>query len=82
MHRPQWGKFVYKLLTKPHKHLHHRKQKNKLEKNKRLTAPLNTSKVPVSNTVLGRSFHTRVWAGRKHRANWDVLHLDTSNSNG
>ena len=39
------------------------------------TAPLNPSNVPVSNTVQGRSFHTRVWAGTKHLANCDVLTL-------
>ena len=48
----------------------------------RLTAPLNPSNIPLSNIVQGRSFHTRVWAGRKHRANCYVLHIDTSNSNG
>ena len=35
----------------------------------------------MANTVKGRSFHTQVWASRKHLANWAVLHLDTSNSN-
>ena len=33
--------------------------------NQRLTAPLNQSSIPVSNTALGRSFHSRTWAGRK-----------------
>ena len=28
------------------------------------------------------SFHSLVWAGRKHLANWVVLHLDTSIPNG
>ena len=50
--------------------------------NQLLTAPLNLSSVSVSNTVSGRSFHKRFRAGRKHLTNLDVLHLDTSNSNG
>ena len=54
----------------------------KYNSGKRLTAPLNPSCVPVSNIVKGRAFHIRTWAGRKHFANWDVLHLDPSNSNG
>ena len=41
--------------------------------NQRLAAPFNHSSVPVSNTVLGRSFHIRTWAGRKYLANLHVL---------
>ena len=60
-----------------------RKTKKQTEwSNQRLTASLNPSNFPVSNTVQGRSFHTRVSADKKHLANWDVLHLDTWNSNG
>ena len=51
-------------------------------RNQRLTAPLNPSSFLVSNKVSGRSFTGRAWADRKHLANWDVLHLDTPNSNG
>ena len=76
-------KVIHKLLTQLHTRLRH----GKIEKytqggNQRLTAPLNPSNVPVPNTAQGRSSHTRVWAGKKHLANWDVLHLDTTNSNG
>ena len=58
-------KIVYKLLSQPHKHLHHGKLKNRTQgSNQRFTAPLNPSNVHVPNTVQGRSFHTRVWVGR------------------
>ena len=30
----------------------------------------------------GRPFQIETYAARKHLANWDVLHIDTSNSNG
>ena len=48
---PNWkNKFFNKLLRQPHKHLHHRKTKKQTQgSNQRLTAPLNQTKVPVSN---------------------------------
>ena len=55
------GKNVHKLPTQPHKHLHYGKiEKQTQPSNQRVIAPLNPSNVPVSNTVQGRSFHTRV----------------------
>ena len=74
------NKTVYKMLSQLHKHLGGRKLK-KNSANQRLTAPWNPSNVPVSNMVKGMAFHMWVWEGRKHLANWDNLHLDTSNSN-
>ena len=63
------------MLSQPHKHLPH-------GCNQRLIGPLNPSSVLVSHTVYVRSCHIRTWAGRKDLANWEVIHLDTSNSNG
>ena len=60
---------VYKLLSQPHKHVRHGKLKNTTQaSNQRLTSPLNPSCVSVSNTMLGRQFHIKPWAGRKHLA--------------
>ena len=75
-------KLFFKLLSQPHKHLLHGKLKKSTTRgsNQRLTAPLNPSSVPVSNTVQGRSLHIITKAGRKHLANM-VFTLDTSNSN-
>ena len=76
------NKIVHKLLSQPHKHLTTENWRAPTQgSNQRLTAPLNPSSIPVSNTVLGRSFHNRTWAGKKALSNCDVLHLDTSNSN-
>ena len=36
----------------------------------------------VANKVYGKSFHIRIWSGRKYLANWDVQRFDTPNSNG
>ena len=73
------NKVVYKLLPQP---ASPKTEENTTQgKNQRLPAPLNPFSVTVSNTVNGRSFHIRTWGGIKHVANWDVLHLDTSNSN-
>ena len=47
--------------------------------NQQLTARLSLANVMVPNTLYGMSFHIGTWAGF---TNWDVLHLDTSNSNG
>ena len=65
-------KIVNKLLSQPHKFVHHGKLKNTIEgSNQRLTAWLNTSNFPMPNTVYG------AWTGSKHLANWDVVHLRT-----
>ena len=46
------NKIVYKLLTQPHNHLRHgNTEKENQGSNQRLTAPLNPSNVPLSNTV-------------------------------
>ena len=61
------NKIVYKLISLPHKHLHHGKQEN-TTRGKQLSnnwlLPVNPSNVLVSNTVLSRSFHTRVESTR------------------
>ena len=74
-------KIVYKLLSQPHKHLRCRKLK-KHNSGKQPTAihPKAIQCSSVKHTVR-RSFHRRTWAFRKHLVNWDVLHLNTSNSN-
>ena len=72
-----------KFINCLRKHLDHEKtEKQSQGSDKRLTAPLNPSIVPFVKHSVGKVILTRVWAGRKHFANWDVLHLDTSNSNG
>ena len=57
---PSWkNKIVYKLHTQSHKHLRHGKTEKQTQgSNERLTAPLNPSNFPVSNTVWVRSPHT------------------------
>ena len=52
-HRPSGkNRIVYQLLSQPHKHLRHGKLKYATHgSDKRLTAPVNPSNVPVSNTV-------------------------------
>ena len=45
------NKIVHKLLSQPHKHLRHGRLKKPQGSNHRLTAPLNPSNIPVSNTV-------------------------------
>ena len=51
--RPKWEQqIVYKFLMQPHKHLRHGKTEKQIQgSDQRLTAPLNPSNVPVSNTV-------------------------------
>ena len=78
------NRIVYKLRSQPHKHQRHGKVKKSTAQrsNQQFTASLNPSSVPVPKTVYEKSFHVRTWAGMRYLANWDVLHLDTSNSNG
>ena len=78
----QVGRIVYKLLSHPTSTNAKENCKTAQGNNQRLTAPLNPSNDPVSSTMYGRFFSTRVWAGSKHLSNSDVLHLDTSNFNG
>ena len=77
------NKIVIKLLSQPKLIFITENWKNTTKgSNQRLTASLNPSNVPGSNTVCGRSSYTQVWAGRKHLANWYVSHHDTWNCIG
>ena len=50
---------VYRLFSQPHKHMRHGKQENVTKaSNQRLTAPLNPSNVPASNTLYRESYST------------------------
>ena len=75
-------KLFMNFLRNPTSTATQKPEKQTQGRNQLLTASLNPSSVSVSNTVSGRSFHKRFRAGKKHLANLDVLHLDTSNSNG
>ena len=76
------NKIVYKLPSQPHHHPRHGNLK-KHNSGKRPTVDCTLKTIQHSDVKhsVGKSF-LRAGAGTKHLVNWDVLHLDTSNSNG
>ena len=77
------NKVVYKLLSQPHKQPRHAKLK-KTRLREATNGWLHSRSHPAfrCQTQCREGSNIRTWAGRKHLANLDVLHLETSNSNG
>ena len=79
----QVGKSKLLQIAQPHKHLRHGKlKKTQLMKQHTVDCSLKPiQRSDVKHSVGKVNAHSNL-AGTKHLANWDVLHLYSSNSNG